>query len=138
MAKPLKLSQTELHSAVLNPAGLDFADALVGLNRQDSPCFVIEKRHESSRLFTFCRAFFDYLSSTNKLPSLVVDTHTEQQRANRAFAAEFLAPARSLRRKIHGTYVGAEEIHEIAEEFGVSDFVITHQIENHGLAQTVA
>jgi hypothetical protein len=137
LGKPLKLSNAEFESAILGPAGLGFADALVGLNQKDSPCFVIEKRQESSRLFAFCRALFDYLSAENSLPALVVDTHTEQQRRNRAFAAEFLAPSRLIQNGIRGAHVGAEEIHEIAEEFGVSDFVVAHQIENHRLAQTL-
>lgn len=137
IAKPLKVSKTQLRDMVLAPVGLDFADALLGVNSQDCPCFVVEKRHESSRLFTFCRALFDYVSAQRPLPALVVDTHTEQQRRNRAFAAEFLAPAHLIHRKIRGTTVGGEEIHDIAGEFGVSDFVVKHQIENHHLASVV-
>ena len=137
IAKPLKVSNAQLRDMVLEPVGLDFADALVSLNRQDSPRFVVEKRHESSRLFTFCRALFDYVSAERRLPALVVDTHTEQQRKNRAFAAEFLAPARLIRQSIRRRTVGGEEIHDIADEFGVSDFVVKHQIENHDLASVV-
>jgi hypothetical protein len=137
IAKPLKVSQTQLRDVVLEPVGLEFIDGLVSLNSQDSPCFIVEKRHDSSRLFTFCRALFDYVSAERLLPALVVDTHTEQQRRNRAFAAEFLAPAHLIRRKIRGTRVGIEEIQDIANDFGVSGFVVKHQIENHHLASVV-
>ena len=54
---------------------------------------------------------------------------------NRAFAAEFLAPQAMLGSRLSSDVVDEEEIEDLASEFGVSGFVIRHQIENHELAR---
>jgi Zn-dependent peptidase ImmA (M78 family) len=54
---------------------------------------------------------------------------------NRAFAAEFLVPHEMLKRELSGAMIGEDEIDDLAVEYGVSTFVIRHQIENHQLAQ---
>lgn len=54
---------------------------------------------------------------------------------NRAFAAEFLAPHAMLKGDLSAATVGEEEIDDLAADYGVSGFVIRHQIENHKLAQ---
>ena len=59
---------------------------------------------------------------------------TEHQQRNRAFAAEFLAPAEFIKERIGGHRVGEEDMEELAQEFQVSDLVIRHQIQNHNLA----
>jgi Zn-dependent peptidase ImmA (M78 family) len=53
---------------------------------------------------------------------------------SRAFAAEFLAPKEMLRQDLSGSWVTEEEIDDLATEYGVSPFVIRHQVENHNLA----
>ena len=58
--------------------------------------------------------------------------HTWDQRASRAFAAEFLAPADALTRHVTGP-VSFSDIDELGDEYGVSSLVIEHQIENHRL-----
>jgi Zn-dependent peptidase ImmA (M78 family) len=55
------------------------------------------------------------------------------QRASRAFAAELLVPADELGQRVAGE-VTYEQVAGLAKEFGVSDLVIKHQIENHHLA----
>ena len=64
---------------------------------------------------------------------LVTEAHTREQRASRAFAAEFLAPAAGLSRRI-GDRVSRDEIDDLAHHYGVNPFVIDHQIQNHRLA----
>jgi Zn-dependent peptidase ImmA (M78 family) len=54
---------------------------------------------------------------------------------NRAFAAEFLAPHKMLQVDLSAATVGEEEIEDLAVDYGVSAFVIRHQIENHRLAR---
>ena len=61
-------------------------------------------------------------------------TGTEHQQRNRAFAAEFLAPAESIRDRIGGDRVAEEDVEELAQEFQVSELVIRHQIQNDKLA----
>ncbi len=87
---------------------------------------------EGQRRFSLCRALCDHLVSGQ--PSLVTRSRTEHQQRNRAFAAEFLAPADSIRERIGGDRVAEEDIEELAREFEVSDLVIRHQIQNHNLA----
>lgn len=89
--------------------------------------------HEESKRFNLCRALGDYLHDGQ--PSLVTRARTEHQQRNRAFAAEFLAPADLIRRKLRDHWVGEQDIEDIAREFRVSDFVIRHQMVNHNLAQ---
>ena len=67
-------------------------------------------------------------------PSLVIDTNTERQKRNRAFAAEFLAPAEQIKRRLAGKETTREEMDEIAYTMGVSSYVVAHQVQNHGLA----
>ena len=101
--------------------------------RRRPPLFGFPSRlREESKRFILCRALSDYLALGH--PSLVTRSVTEHQQRNRAFAAEFLAPAESIRERIGGDRVGEEDIEDLAQEFKVSDRVIRHQIQNHKLA----
>ena len=64
---------------------------------------------------------------------LATEAHTWEQRASRAFAAEFLAPAKGLSEHLRGR-ASASQIDELAERYGVSSRAIGRQIENHRLA----
>ena len=64
---------------------------------------------------------------------LVTEAHTREQRASRAFAAEFLVPAAGLSRYI-GERVSHSEIDHLAAHYAVSPSVMFHQIKNHRLA----
>ena len=59
------------------------------------------------------------------------------QRAARAFAAELLAPAAALERRVSG-WVNDHDVEQLADEFLVSPQVICHQVENHGLGYVQA
>ena len=61
-------------------------------------------------------------------------SHSARQKYNRAFAAEFLAPAEQIHRVLPTEMADDETMSVIAHEFGVSEYVIRHQIENHGIA----
>ena len=63
---------------------------------------------------------------------LVTASHTWDQRASRAFAAELLAPASALAKQIRGP-VSFSDVDRLGEEYRVSPLVIEHQIDNHGL-----
>ncbi|MDX2151434.1 MAG: ImmA/IrrE family metallo-endopeptidase [Bryobacteraceae bacterium] len=88
-------------------------------------------RDERKR-FVIARALGDFLSFGEG--SLITHGPTEHQQRNRAFAAEFLAPAHALQNRIRTAAVGEEAIEELAAEFRVSPFVIRHQIQNRRLA----
>jgi Zn-dependent peptidase ImmA (M78 family) len=64
----------------------------------------------------------------------VTRTRSERQKRNRAFAAEFLAPADMIREKIAADRLWEDDLEELGEVFGVSPRVIRHQVINHRLA----
>ena len=74
---------------------------------------------------------------TTDADSLVTKASTERQQRNRAFAAEFLAPSAGLRDRISDQFVDRDQVADLAEEFGVSPYVVEHQIENHRIAELV-
>ena len=90
--------------------------------------------HEAGQRFAFCRALGETLTSPSD--TLITRAHSARQQRNRAFAAEFLAPSDGLM-KMAATRpaVDLSDIDEMAERFGVSPFVVKHQIENHNLAR---
>ncbi len=84
-------------------------------------------RYPATLLFAVARTFGDAIHFGGSKPSPVTDqTGTYRQALGRAFAAEFLAPLRS----VLDMYENGEPIEEIAASFGVSEMVISHQIEN--------
>lgn len=115
---------------------LKFLDALVGSTKAGAPRFALHPQHEASRVFVLCRALFEYLYDTQASAWIVAPIYSERQKRNRAFAAEFLAPAEEIRHDIKGAAtVTAEQVGELAEKFGTSEYVIAHQIENHRLTR---
>lgn len=98
------------------------------------PFFAFAPPIERVAPFALCRALFEYLVSQQGSPALVTSAHSERQKRNRAFAAEFLAPASEIGKHLRSQRVGEEEILEISEEFGISEWIIRHQIKNHNLA----
>jgi hypothetical protein len=131
----LGIPTRKLESAIIEISSLPGTfNALVATNAVESPVFAVPKRREEAIRFAFCRALFDYLTTPAGEPLLVTSARSERQKRNRAFAAEFLAPADLLREALPGQTVGDEELDDLAAVFGVSPSVIRHQIENHGLA----
>jgi len=142
---PLK-SMEDIEEAIglpegkLNRALIDFSSreipflGLVGTNSNRSPAFVIRQTRPTSTRFHFCRALFEYLCSPHHKSALITDVNTVQQKRNRAFAAEFLAPAAALRKEIKTPAVTRDQTEEIADQFGVSPQVIDHQLTNHRIA----
>ena len=114
--------------------GCRFLDALTGSNQHSNPKFLIEKSRSDSKQFAFCRALFEHLTSPQGRFASVSGLRTDRQQMNRAFAAEFLAPHEMLRRDLSGATIDEDEITDLAVEYGVSAFVVRHQIENHRLA----
>jgi len=93
------------------------------------------RKRDESRSFTLCRAVAEVLVADDIELHLVTPGQTERQKRNRAFAAEFLAPASLLNSRLSGEVVGLDLVEELAEEFAVSPMVIEHQLENHRLAR---
>ena len=108
-----------------------------GLTAVDAPACVTVPRNETGERFLLARTLGDYMDRSEPGAALLSSLATSRQARSRAFAAEFLAPAESLRRRLNGGPVEPETVDELGAEFGVSSMVICRQIENHELA-TVA
>lgn len=111
------------------------SNRILGLVATDTPACVTAPRSESGTRFLRARAIGDYLGRTEPGPGLLSSLATDRQALSRAFAAEFLAPAASLRERLSSKVVHVEEIDDFGREFGVSSEVIRRQIENHQLAK---
>ncbi len=109
-------------------------DGIITHSDDGSPAFAFRALRGDSQRFHFCRALGEVLLSPDA-NTLLTRTYSERQQRNRAFAAEFLAPASGLRDRISRTVVDADDIDGLAAEFGVSPHVIEHQIKNHRIAR---
>lgn len=98
------------------------------------PAFALRSLREDNRRFLFCRALAPAMDWSGS-DTLLTKARSEQQQRNRAFAAEFLVPAESLRQRVPHAVVDGHDIDELAATFGVSDWVIRHQLVNHRIAQ---
>lgn len=106
-------------------------DGLVGYARVSRrPTLLSSSCSLPATRFRMARAA--YFTSTGKLGKgrLLTQAVTRDQRAARAFAAEFLAPASALEARVRGV-VGESQVAELAEDFNVSPLLIEHQIRNH-------
>ena len=112
---------------------LALVDGVVTRGAGGGASFGLKTRGQIGQRFLFCRALAEAISGHGD--ALVTRGNTERQQCNRAFAAEFLAPSTSLSKKISTPVVDEEQVDDLAEEFGVSPWVISHQIENHQIAR---
>lgn len=107
---------------------------LVGISSSSARPLLVDPypRQGRGRRFLLARAAFFPASGSLGEGRLLTSAVTRQQRAARAFAAELLAPASALARRVSGL-VSETGVAELAEEFDVSTMLIQHQIENHNL-----
>ena len=109
-------------------------DGVVTQDNNDAPAFALRSHWADNQRFHFCRALAETLASPNT-DSLLTRAHSDRQQRNRAFAAEFLAPASALREQVSGSIVDGDDLDELASRFGVSTWVVEHQIVNHRIAE---
>lgn len=98
------------------------------------PRFGINKPRKDSQRFLLARAVYGQLVDANEDVGIVATSDSLVDRAGRSFAAEFLAPAEGLRKRVSGAAIDEFGIAELAAEFGVSELVVKHQLENHQIA----
>ena len=95
-----------------------------------------KSKRPESQAFLMARALGEHLwhDSTQGSYSMLTSSQSWRQQRSRAFAAELLAPSLDLQKQISGSRVSNEEVDELAEHYGVSDWLIRHQLRNHELA----
>ena len=124
-------AQSPSRTMASRPAGLLKA----ALERSDDSASVAvtPEGDPTGERFTLARSvFLRHFTPSGGRRRLVTDGHTRQQRASRAFAAEFLAPAAGLSRQV-GDRISHREVDDLAVHYQVSPSVIVHQIQNHQL-----
>lgn len=102
-----------------------------GLVASASPaCVTAPRRYGSSRRFLVARALGDFVSRRESRFGILGSLHNDRQARSRAFAAEFLAPAKVLYDEWSTSDAGDEAIDELSRQFDVSSEVVSHQIAN--------
>lgn len=113
------------------------SERIQGLVAVNAPACVTAPKGEAGKRFLLARALGDYMGRSQPGPGILSSLLTDRQAQSRAFAAEFLAPAESLRTRLGGDFPDEERdeerIDDLGREFGVAGEVIRRQIENHGL-----
>jgi hypothetical protein len=108
--------------------------ALVAKDHDNNPRVVGPSLGHWAERFRLARSLYFLADAAQAVrPRLVTRAYTWDQRASRAFAAELLAPAESLRAEV-GDVVSADEVDQLARQFDVRPNLIEHQIRNHHLA----
>lgn len=106
----------------------------VALNSAGGPVFGLQPAiRADQRRFRLARAMGSYFFTGQA--GVVGEGNSEQQQRNRAFAAEFLAPAADLAKILSSSddFISSSQIDELSDRFGVSTELIVRQIENHSL-----
>jgi hypothetical protein len=137
LAKGLGLEQDALTE---NHVAFAESSPFVGLvaEHQGQPSLLLRPGTATMRHFDLCRTVGAYLSLSPDSAALITHGGTYQQKYNRAFAAELLAPAAALKARLGSMKtVTSEQAQAWADEAGVSLWVIQHQLQNHQLAGVV-
>lgn len=123
-------------SKLIRPGADRSLQAMGRGGEQQDPLAVIgrDRPHTATR-FTLARALWHCIWDDDPL-FFVTSAHTYRQRAERAFAAEMLAPAEGISALLESKPESApeEELDQIAEHFDVSPMVIGLQVRNHLIA----
>ena len=109
-------------------------DGVVSADNGGKASFALRPSLEENRRFALCRALAEALDAPHA-DAVLTKAPTERQQRNRAFAAEFLAPSEALRERVPSTVLHEDDLVDLATSFGVSVFVVGHQVVNHGIAR---
>ncbi len=129
--------QSGLVAAATEPRDMGVTDLVNGVVARDTeglPFFAVGQGPLRNRRFHFCRGLAEMLTSPDS-SALLTKAQSFRQQMTRAFAAEFLAPAAALRTRVDRSVVGHDDVDDLADYFGVSPFVVEHQLQNHQIAK---
>ena len=133
----VRLGWAQSPSRMMEPEAESPLEAAVTRSEDGAPVAIVgnAETDTNGHRFRLARSIFFRHFSRNReaVRRLVTEAHTREQRASRAFAAEFLAPAAGLSQHLGGS-VSSREIDELAHHYGIGALVIGHQIQNHRLA----
>ncbi len=109
-------------------------DGVVRLAPDIGPQVATSKGRENNKNYLLARALCEYLCGDEENSALLTRISSDRQKRNRAFAAELLAPANGIKKLVSGSQITRDEVVEIAAHFGVSEWLIEHQIQNHAIS----
>jgi hypothetical protein len=99
----------------------------------DNMRVAIAGSNRAHRKFAAARAAFLGWSNVRKSSRLVTTARTRDQQASRAFAAELLAPAKYLKKRLgERLEVSPFTLDKISEEMGIAPTILHYQAKNHG------
>jgi hypothetical protein len=90
-------------------------------------------QHPFNQRFLAARSLYHALVTNEVSQRLVTKAYSWDQKASRAFAAELLAPQRSLLMRLASATADPQTIDGLSKEFGASSMVIEKQLENAGV-----
>lgn len=109
-------------------------EALGGFSKRGARVLALagRGRHLSKR-FSAGRSLYRFVVDSQVQHFLITGARTLRQQAERAFAAELLAPAQGIHKLIplHADYLDADDVVAISEHFNVSEWVVRYQVLNH-------
>ena len=131
----VRLGWAQCPSQTLNLEPESALEAVLARSDEGAPVAIIGDAGQAGNRFRLARTVFlrHFTHNGRAHWRLATEAHTWEQRASRAFAAEFLAPAAGLSKHLGGR-ASPSQIDELADHYGVSSRAIGHQIENHRLA----
>ncbi|MGH8885819.1 MAG: ImmA/IrrE family metallo-endopeptidase [Egibacteraceae bacterium] len=108
-------------------------EALGGFSKRGGQVLALAgKRPAVSRRFSAGRSLYRFVVDAEAHPFLITGAHASRQQAERAFAAELLAPAQGIKKFIplHADYLDVDDVAAISEHFNVSEWVVRYQVLN--------
>ena len=108
-------------------------------NSKGKAKFIFHRPQRTGRRFEAVRFLADSIIAPREdrwLPA--TDAKTSRQKAQRAFAAEFLCPIDSLVEYLEGDYSSEDAINDAAEHFGISTYAIMGQLQNNNVIGSAA
>lgn len=131
LSKLLGMKVGDVRGGQVSDSSLPFGLALRALDGNGEARFFFRRPMHIGRRFEAARMLADHLlapSSDAWLPT--TGTRTARQKAQRAFAAEFLCPNQDLR-EFMGNDLSDDRIEDAANHFLVSEDTVRHQVNNH-------
>lgn len=120
-----------LERAVLGPAAGDAPISFVLEEDGGNASLVLRGRHPTGRRFDLARLIGDRLMAPRGPLNPATRAYTYRQKAQRAFAAELLAPFEAVEDMLDGDY-SPERQQDVADHFDVSPMVVDTLLKNHG------
>lgn len=122
--------------AIWNTEAVSPSSRIEGCVGEGTPSCVVVSKRGTGKKFLLARALGHYIARTGNGPAILSKLRTPEQSRARSFAVELLAPSEWLRDKVGPINdIEQDQINDLAEELGVSEYTVQCQVENHEIAR---